>query len=71
MPKSSGWPANKRNDPEFQCAREGLIEDFLTHVELEMARQGVSRTRSTHGVHSIEHHAAVSADEKSHSRHDD
>lgn len=45
MPESSGWLADKQNDPEFQrlCAREGLIEDFLTRVELEMAQQGINR----------------------------
>lgn len=42
---SPGWLADKRDDPEFQrlCAREDFIEDFLTHVELEMKRQGISR----------------------------
>jgi ribosome-binding protein aMBF1 (putative translation factor) len=45
MTESSGWLADKRNDPEFQrlYAREGFIEDFLTRVELEMDRQGISR----------------------------
>ena len=43
--ESTGWLADKREDPEFQrlCAREDFIEDFLTHVELEMKRQRISR----------------------------
>jgi ribosome-binding protein aMBF1 (putative translation factor) len=45
MKNKHGWLEDKKDDPEFLrlCAREEFIEDFLTRIENEMKRMGVSR----------------------------
>ena len=43
--ETKGWLAANMEDPEFRrlLEREEIIEDFLNHVDEEMAKQGISR----------------------------
>lgn len=45
MKTKRGWLSDKIRDPEFQrlCAREDLIEDFLSAVEAAMLKKKITR----------------------------